>query len=80
MPVLEIDYVKNTFGDLKGKKVSEVRQLDSKELDDLMWSTSGVLPMIIKFTDGSYIIPMSDAEGNGAGAICYADSTGFVRS
>lgn len=80
MPALEIDYIKNTFGDLKGKRVSEVRQLNSSELNELMWSKSGALPMIIKFTDGSYIIPMSDPEGNGAGAICYADSTGFVRS
>jgi hypothetical protein len=80
MAVLEIDYVKQTFGDLEGKRVTEVRGLNTKELEELMWDTRGVTPFVIFFSDGSYIIPMCDAEGNGAGSLCYCDSTGFVRS
>lgn len=75
------DYIHETFGDLKGKQVAQVRPLSAGELDTLMWDTSGAVPpFVIEFTDGAYIIPMCDAEGNGAGTICYADSTGFVRS
>lgn len=80
MSVPEIDYIRDTFGDLEGKQVARVRRLNHKELDELMWDTSGIPPFVIEFTDGAYVIPMCDAEGNGAGTLCYADSSGFVRS
>lgn len=75
-----MDYVQETFGDLVGKKIARVRQLSRGELDTLMWSSSRVTPIVIEFSDGAYIIPMCDEEGNGAGGLCFADSTGFVRS
>jgi hypothetical protein len=81
MPALEIDYIQQIFGDLKGKVVSGVRRLNSSEISSLMWSDKGAVPpFVIEFSDGAYIIPMCDHEGNGAGTLCYADSTGFVRS
>lgn len=75
-----IDYVKNTFGDLVGKTVRRVRMLTADEMEALMWQGYGATPIVIEFTDGAYIIPMRDAEGNEAGGLCFADHTGFVRS
>lgn len=84
MPLLtddqRIDYVQNTFGSLVGKTVRRVRMLTSSELDTLMWQGYGATPIVIEFTDSSYIIPMRDEEGNEAGGLCFSDSEGFVRS
>jgi hypothetical protein len=76
----EIDYVQDTFGDLVGKRVARVRRLTAKELEGLMWAGSGATPIVIEFTDNSYIIPMRDEEGNDSGGLCFADHTGLVRS
>lgn len=76
----KFDYVQNTFGSLVGKTVRRVRKLDATELEALMWQGFGATPIIIEFTDGSYIIPMRDEEGNDSGGLCYADAEGNVRS
>ena len=75
-----IDYVQNTFGSLVGKTVRRVRMLTADEMEALMWQGYGTTPIIVEFTDGAYIIPMRDAEGNEAGGLCYADHTGNVLS
>ena len=53
---------------LVGKTVKSVRYLSHAE-----WSTQFddwySVPVVIEFTDGTYIIPMSDDEGNNGGSL-----------
>jgi hypothetical protein len=64
--------VKAKYGSLEGKVVEQVRQLTSEEMKDLFWFESAyTTAIVIFFTDGSYIIPSMDAEGNGAGHLIY---------
>lgn len=55
---------------LVGKTILSVRYMNDKEMENLMWSKK---PIIIKFTDGSYIIPQRDDEGNDGGALFTSD-------
>lgn len=51
---------------LVGKKIKAVEYLTEKESNEMMWNGR---PIIIIFDDDSYIFPMSDDEGNDAGAL-----------
>ncbi len=51
---------------LVGKTIKQIRYLTDQEQQEFDWLDSAV---VIIFTDGSWIIPMSDDEGNNAGAI-----------
>jgi hypothetical protein len=51
---------------LVGKKIVHVRYLNKKEMDDLGWDQT---PLIIFFTDGSYMFPSRDDEGNDGGSL-----------
>lgn len=51
---------------LKGKTIKEVRYLTEAETKQSYWYKR---PIVIVFTDGSYIIPMADDEGNDGGAM-----------
>lgn len=51
---------------LVGKTIKSVRYQYTCEMKDMGWSKKS---LIIFFTDGSYIFPSSDDEGNNAGAI-----------
>jgi hypothetical protein len=51
---------------LKGKIVSDVRYLTPQEAEDMGWSSR---PIAIFFSDGSYIYPSRDDEGNDGGAL-----------
>jgi hypothetical protein len=55
---------------LVGKTIWSVRYMNDKEMEDFMWSKK---PIIIEFTDGSYIIPQRDDEGNDGGALFTSD-------
>lgn len=61
-------YIENEYGWMVGKTVEAVRTLKDSEKEMYGWDGSEV-PFVVFFTDGSYIIPMSDDEGNGAGAL-----------
>lgn len=57
------------FNDLlKGKTIKEVTLLGDADMDALMWYKR---PVMIWFTDGSFLIPMSDDEGNDGGSMHY---------
>lgn len=63
--------MKNEWGEraskhLKGKVIAEVRYLTKEEVDGIGWYKS---TLAIFFTDGSYIFPSQDDEGNDAGAL-----------
>jgi hypothetical protein len=55
---------------LVGKTIKSIRYLTDQEQEQFDWLDSAV---VIIFTDGSWIIPMSDDEGNNAGAIQTSD-------
>ncbi len=66
----EINYKKvwsdKASKELRGKTIKEARYLTQKEVDKLGWYNS---TLAIFFTDGSYIFPSADDEGNEAGAL-----------
>lgn len=51
---------------LKGKTVSHVRYMNKKEIEHYYWHEAA---LVIFFTDGTYIIPSVDPEGNGPGCL-----------
>jgi len=58
---------KNDAGNfLLGKTVAGVRYLTKEESEQAMFYSR---PLAIIFSDGSYIVPMSDDEGNDGGAL-----------
>jgi hypothetical protein len=67
---LNAKYIHNEYGWMVGKTIKAVRPLTREEKDNYGWSGSEV-PFVIFFEDRSWVIPMSDDEGNGAGALDY---------
>lgn len=55
---------------LRGKKIDSCRYMTREEADQFGWYKR---PLIIMFTDESYIILQSDDEGNDGGAALYED-------
>ena len=55
---------------LIGKTISGVRYLTDEEMEDLGWYNKA---LVIVFSDGSYIFPSADDEGNNAGALFTSD-------
>ena len=51
---------------LVGKTIRRVRYLNDEEVIDLGWTRSNV---VIEFTDGHWVVPMTDDEGNDAGTL-----------
>lgn len=59
---------------LVGKTIKTVRYLNEEEMiacfgDDSYYK----IPLVIEFTNGSWIFPMSDDEGNNGGALATSD-------
>ena len=61
------EHAKN-FMFLTGKTIASVRYMSEAECTKLMWYKR---PLIIRFTDGSCIVPQSDDEANDGGAMFY---------
>ena len=55
---------------LKGKTIRTVEWLSDGDMENMMWYKR---PVIIHFTDGSFVIPQSDDEGNDGGSMYYQD-------
>ena len=51
---------------LVGKTIKKIEYLTEQEANECGWNQ---IPLVIIFTDGSYIFPMADDEGNNGGAI-----------
>jgi hypothetical protein len=68
-------YIGREYGWLEGKIIKSVRPFTTTEKESYGWDGSEV-PFVIIFTDNTYIIPMSDDEGNGAGALDYKERVG----
>lgn len=59
------------FQFLNGKTIAYVRRMTDEELECFHYSGN---PVIIFFTDNSYLMPLSDEEGNDVGAIEWVSS------
>ena len=57
---------------LIGRTITGVRYMTQKERDSMVWSNSAI---VIGLDDGSYLMPMTDEEGNDAGVL----STGYME-
>jgi hypothetical protein len=55
---------------LKGKTIESVRYLSQKECEEMDWHRS---PPVIFLSDGSWIMPARDDEGNDGGALFTSD-------
>ena len=58
---------------LRGKTIKNVSWLGDRDMEQLMWYKR---PVVIEFTDGSYLIPQSDDEGNDGGSMYYGGKEG----
>ena len=56
---------------LLGKKIIQVKYVDTEEAEKYMWH---VRPISITLDDGTRLIVMRDDEGNDGGALCYLNS------
>jgi hypothetical protein len=65
----------NNFMFLATKKISSVRYMTKEEADEAGWHSR---PLVIRFTDGSLLIPQADDEGNDGGAMFYQNDSGAV--
>ena len=53
-----------------GKKVAGITYMTEAQAEENLWYSR---PVVIIFDDGSYIIPLSDDEGNNGGALASSD-------
>ena len=60
----------NKFKYLIGKEIKTIRYMTEEETKEWGWYKR---PLVIYFTDNSFIIPQSDDEGNDGGSIYYQD-------
>jgi hypothetical protein len=51
---------------LVGKTIRRVRYFNERETEDMGWTQNA---LVIEFTDGHWLVPMSDNKGNEAGAL-----------
>jgi|TARA_R110000796_G_scaffold173614_3_gene290602 hypothetical protein len=51
---------------LVGKTIDEVRYMTNKEMEDMGWDQK---PLVIFFTDNTFIYASADDEGNNGGAL-----------
>jgi hypothetical protein len=65
----------SNFTFLVGKRVAKVRYMTAEEAEAFMWDKR---PLLIQFTDGDFLIPQMDDEGNDGGAMYYDGGSGAV--
>lgn len=56
------------FRALEGKTIKKIRWMSDEEMEHAMWDKR---PVVLDFTDGTFMIPQRDDEGNNGGAIYY---------
>lgn len=73
-------FIVNQFASLKGKTISAIRPLTQKECREFGWDYEhNNEALVIWFTDGTYLVPMSDPEGNGAGFLYLSEDEGVAQ-
>ena len=63
---LEQEWVQAISDKLVGKTINEVRYISDKEARGMDWDARSVA---IQLSDGEWVFPMQDDEGNGPGAL-----------
>lgn len=63
---LEQEWVQAISDKLVGKTIKEVRYISDKEARGMDWHARSVA---IQLSDGEWVFPMQDDEGNGPGAL-----------
>tara|TARA_B100000902_G_scaffold345982_1_gene352381 strand:- start:86 stop:337 length:252 start_codon:yes stop_codon:yes gene_type:complete len=66
MQDIETKWIERISKELVGKTITSVEYLSPKEAEDNYWYKR---PIAITFDDGTWIIPMSDDEGNDGGSL-----------
>ena len=61
-----VKWEKRISSELVGKTIAKIEYLSPEEAEEIMWYK---LPLAIMFTDGSWIFPMADDEGNDGGSL-----------
>ena len=71
------DYTKipDEFKVLQGKTIKSIRWMSDKEMEQAMWHKR---PVVLYFTDGTFMIPQMDDEGNNGGAIYYQGDNDYT--
>ena len=59
------------FEELNGKMIDSVERVPKSLCDEMMWHKK---PVMIVFTDGTFMIPVCDDECNDGGSILYHNS------
>jgi hypothetical protein len=68
----EVSFIEREFP-IIGKTIANVVKLTAEEIDEMGWQAGwDDVAMAIEFTDGSWIIPSRDPEGNGPGFLIYS--------
>ncbi len=62
------DQIPHRYKQLIGKTIANIEYLSDAECNDLMWHNK---PVAIVFTDGTFMIPVADDEGNDGGVLWY---------
>ena len=60
--------IPHSFKQLIGKTIAKIEYLSNEECNELMWFSR---PVVIVFTDGTYMVPVVDEEGNDGSALWY---------
>lgn len=60
--------IPHRYKQLIGKTIANIEYISDEECKDLMWFNK---PVAIVFTDGTFMIPVADDEGNDGGVLWY---------
>lgn len=57
---------------LEGKTIAKVSSIKADEIQEMYWYCDPAETSVIEFTDGSFVLVVADAEGNGPGFLHYS--------
>jgi len=60
---------------LVGKTIAKVKYMSESDSNYMFWSKR---PLVIEFTDGSFLVPQMDDEGNDGGALWFQDKNNDI--
>lgn len=75
-PKIFDDALQNFNRELVGKTIARVEWFPKEEANEYGWLNR---PVVIEFTDGSYIVPFADDEGNDGGTLYFTGQTGAMH-
>lgn len=73
--MFDVNKIPTEFKGLEGKTIKKVRWMSDNEMKQAMWYKR---PVVVYFTDGTFMIPQMDDEGNDGGAIYYQGDNDYT--